>query len=655
MNHQGFIQSILMASLSCLPFSIAADQNNGMSELEEVIVSATRWQTDGNPTAANILVIDREAIERSKARRLSEILRGQGGIQIQDLFGDGSRAVVDMRGFGINAGANTLILLDGRRLNNSDGTGPRLNTIFLKDVERIEIIEGAGTVLFGDQAVGGVVNIVTRIPEEFTASATAGYGSYDSFTGGAQLANRLDNGFGYRVSVEYDESEGFRDNSDSEYLNGFLNLSREFTRGAVFAEYQGTREEIGVPGPLFADELAESRTQTTRPMDFNDSDYSVYRVGGHVDLGANWELGGEYTWRDDDVSGALTAFGTVYDLSQSRKVQTFNPRIRGTLPVSHGDMTLTAGADFENYDYELVSVLGTQDTSQDVHSYYALASVPLGSAFSVTGGLRYASQETELVDGFRFFPGDKTEDDQTAFSLGLSYHPDAAWRFDLRFEEVYRFPLVDEETNVFGTPDTLETQTGESWELGVGWTTAAWSASLTTYLLDLEDEIIYDSSAFTNINLDPTERKGAILELEWLASDRLDLKAQYSYTDAEFSKGAHAGNRIPLVAESQWRLSGNLALSQAWNAFAEAVFVGDRVAGNDFAGDFPELDGYEVVNLALGYDVGRYQFSARINNLLDEEYSDSAAVGLNADFLNEVGYYPAPDRNVFLTMGFAFR
>ena len=624
-------------------------------ELDDLLVTATRWETEDNPTAANIRVITRQDIERSGARNLSEVLRGQGGVQIQDLFGDGSRTVVDMRGFGLNGGANTLILVDGRRLNNSDASAPRLNTIFLEDVERIEIVRGAGTVLYGDQAVGGVINIITRTTRTQTVATAGGGGSYDSWNAGVRIADRLENGFAYRVSAEYDKSDGYRDNNDSQYLNGFVNLSWETSWGKLFAEYQGTDEDLGIPGTLFADELAVSRTQTTKPGDFNDSSADIFRVGGHAAFGEGWKIGGEYTYRDEETDGALTSFGAIYPLAQDRVVQSFNPRIRGSFAVGAGKFSLVAGADFDNYDYTLESPFGIQDTDQDVHSYYAIATMPLAPEFSVTAGLRYASQETDLVDGFRFFPGDKTEDDQTAFSIGAVYAPSDSWRLDFRFEEVYRFPLVDEETNVFGTPDTLETQTGESWELGLGWLESGWEGRLVAYLLELENEIVYDSKAFMNINLDPTRRKGLIAELGWDVSERLSLDAQYTWTDAEFSVGPYDGHEVPLVAENQLRLSANYAITGQWNLYGEFFTVGDRVAGNDFLGTFPELDGYELVNLHLHYDSGRFEVSARVNNLLDEEYSDSAAVGLNAFFIDEVGYYPAPERNFFVSLGFAIR
>ena len=118
-----------------------------------------------------------------------------------------------MRGFGSTGSANTLILIDGRRINNTDLASPSLNNIFIKDIERIEITQGSFAVLYGDQAVGGVVNIITRRPTEFEAGAELGYGSYDFQSQLAHVSHRFENGTGIRASAERKRTDGYRDNN----------------------------------------------------------------------------------------------------------------------------------------------------------------------------------------------------------------------------------------------------------------------------------------------------------------------------------------------------------------------------------------------------------------------------------------------------------
>lgn len=623
-------------------------------EADPMVVSATRWETNGIPTASDIHVITREQIVRSGADTLIEVLKGQGGLQVQDLFGNGSRATVDMRGFGSTGGANTLILIDGRRINHTDLATPNLGFIFLKDVERIEITRGTATVLFGDQAVGGVINIITRRADELELAAGYSFGSFDLRAEKLYAANRLANGLGIRASAERRRTDGFRNNNKQDIRNGFVNLSYEHARGRIFAEIQRTDEDLRIPGPLFANELAVSRKQSTRPADFNETLSDVIRLGGEWSITPVWDIAADYSLRNDDIDGALTAFGAITPFSQKRLARSFNPRLRGRWPLNNGIMTLVAGADVEETDYSLVSPLGTQDTSQAVQSLYALVTVPLSPAIAVTGGIRKAWQETSLIDFFRFFPGDKLEDNQTAGTIGITVTPVENWRLFFKREDNYRFPLVDEETSVFGSPDTLKTQTGISYEFGLEWHNLWLNQTITAYRLDLEDEIIFNSVTFQNINLPPTRRKGIIYNLSASPVNNLDINAQYTYTHAEFDAGTFAGNRIPLVAKHQLQVSASYRFLSYWQLYAETFLISDRVAGNDFADTFPDLPGYGVTNFNLRFEKTHFTVTVQLNNIFNKEYSDSAAVGLNAFFVNEVGFFPAPERNFMVTAGMRF-
>ncbi len=280
---------------------------------EPIIVSATRWETSGIPTSSSIKIITRDQIIDSGAKNVTEILQGQGGVQISDLFGDGSRSIIDMRGFGSTGSANTLILIDGRRINNTDFASPRLNNIFVKDIERIEITQGSSAVLYGDQAVGGVVNIITRRPTEFDAGIELGYGSYDYQSQTGHISHKFDNGTGIRASAERKRADGYRDNNKTSYDNGFINLSYEGDRSWIFGEYQRTDEDLGLPGALTEAQLDVSREQTLFPLDFNDSTNEVTRIGGAFSITPNWDFAAEYTYSKDDVNGVLTGLSLTQD------------------------------------------------------------------------------------------------------------------------------------------------------------------------------------------------------------------------------------------------------------------------------------------------------------------------------------------------------
>ncbi len=281
--------------LSTFLFASTALAEDIPSVEDPIIVSATRWETSGIPTSSSIKIITRDQIIESGAKNVTEVLQGQGGLQITDLFGDGSRSIIDMRGFGSSGSANTLILIDGRRINNTDLASPSLNNVFIKDIERIEITQGSSAVLYGDQAVGGVVNIITRRPTEFDAEIELGYGSYDYQSQIGHISHKFENGTGVRASAERKRTDGYRVNNKTSYDNGFINLSYEGDKSWIFAEYQRTDEYLGLPGALTEAQLDISRKQTLFPRDFNDSTNEVTRIGGAFSITPNWDFATEYT------------------------------------------------------------------------------------------------------------------------------------------------------------------------------------------------------------------------------------------------------------------------------------------------------------------------------------------------------------------------
>ena len=132
-------------------------------KISPMIVTGTRIES-GIP-GASVSIISKEDIENAPTTDLSTLLGQQSGVQMRDLFGgiNGVQATVDVRGFGTVGTQNSLILIDGRRLNDIDLAAVDFGKIPLDSIERIEVIKGnAGSVLYGDGAVGGVINIITK-------------------------------------------------------------------------------------------------------------------------------------------------------------------------------------------------------------------------------------------------------------------------------------------------------------------------------------------------------------------------------------------------------------------------------------------------------------------------------------------------------------
>ena len=658
-----FIPFAAAAIAACFALPVQAEVVPVAKEIPAVVVSATRTEQSTLTTPASITVISRQQIEDSGSRHIVEVLRGQGGVQINDLYGDGSRATVGMRGFAESAGSNTLVLVDGRRLNNPDIASPDLNSIALDDVERIEIVQGSAGVLFGDQAVGGVINIITRKPGALRHSLKVSAGSYNTVMFHGMTSQAMDNGVNYRVSIDARESDNYRQHNESSYLNGFAKLGYDYSSGSVFAELQYVDDELNTPGALFADEVAADRTQVNPSFasDFSDAETSIGRIGLIQEMSSNWSFEGEVTNRKTDGVFRISFAGgppSTDNYTQDRTITEITPRFIGFIPALNNTM-LTLGADAVDSDYRLSTTLGDQANDQSQRSIYAQAVIPATSLLDVTLGVRYARVENELSDGFTFV-NENIEDDVTVATFGMAYQARDDWRVLVRIDQNYRFAKVDEYTNAqpFPAPPStviLKTQEGLSLETGVEWVHGSNSAKFMVYQLDLDNELAFDPVNFININLDETRRSGFIASGRWQNSKRMGLGASYTYTDAEVLSGAFTGKEIPFVAKHSALLSTDYVISGAWQVYAELVAISDRVFSGDFDNVLGKLPGYGVVNLKAEYQINDFTFSGRINNLLNKQYSDVGQLGFNPFPAASEAYYTSPEINFLLTAAWNFR
>jgi len=645
---------------------VQADVESVANEIPAVVVSAARTEQSTLTTPASITVISRQQIEDSGSRHIVEVLRGQGGVQINDLYGDGSRASVGMRGFAESAGSNTLVLVDGRRLNNPDISSPDLNSIAIADVERIEIVQGSAGVLFGDQAVGGVINIITRKPGVIRHSLELSAGSYNTVMFHGMTSQAMDNGVNYRVSIDARESDNYRQHNESSYLNGFGKLGYDYNTGSVFAELQYIDDELNTPGTLFADEVETDRRQVNPDFatDFSDATTQVGRLGLVQEITGNWSFEGELTRRDTEgVFRLSSVFGAeTENATQDRVIEEFTPRFIGFVPALNNTM-LTIGGDAVESDYQLYSRFGGQLNDQSQRSIYVQAVVPATGSLDVTLGLRYASVENSIRDSgtFALYPsGVQVNDDVTVGTLGLAIKANKKVRVLLRADQNYRFAKVDEFLQPAYTPTfspiLLDTQKGLSLETGVEWTQGSNSAKFIIYRLNLENEITFDPVNFANINLDDTERTGIITSGYWKTTKRLGISASYTYTDAEVSSGAFAGKDIPFVAKHSALLATDYAISSAWQLYGELVAISDRVFSGDFDNVLGKLPGYGVVNIKAEYNIDDFTFSGRLNNVLNKQYSDVGQLGTDpVSFLPREAFFPSPEINFLLTAAWNFR
>ncbi|MDZ7736001.1 MAG: TonB-dependent receptor [Gammaproteobacteria bacterium] len=621
-------------------------------------VTATRSENPGNVSGSYDVITSKE-IDDSGATNIVDVLRTRGGIQILDFFGiGGAGATISMRGFGENAGASTLVMVDGRRLNNNDLGTPDLSTVALKDIERIEILRGSAGALYGDQAVGGVINIITRKPGEFRFLAKGEYGSYDRAGASASVSQRLANGLGYRFSAEKRDSDNYRDNNAQDYENVFGMLDFAYTTGRVFAEYQHINEDLETPGALTQAQLQSDRRQAANPGDFVDTDTDNFRLGIEQDLLADWGLRMEFARRFSESDSILSVGGVPFPNTTKRDIREFTPRLTGAVPLPTGDANITAGVDIFRTDFRLVSPFGITDSEQSRDSVYVQTVVPLFPNLDMTAGYRHARVESDIVNTAAFPAVDDTfKDNVNAFNIGLNWSLSPEVRAFVRFDRNYRFILADEFSVDFsGNLVPEDNQTGRSFEAGFDWQGNRGGIAVTAYRLLLENEIVFNplGGPFgfgANENIGDTGRTGFIVDANFQPIRDLTLNASFSYVDADIESGSLAGGTVPLVAEETATVSANYNFPYGVDAYLEVHGTGERAAATDYFNNGETLPGYVLLNGSLSYSKGPFRLALRGNNLLDKEYSTFASF---SSFSGVTSFFPAPERNFMLTATYTY-
>ena len=646
---------LVTSSISLPVYSVTKEA----SKIPAVVVSAARTEQSALTTPASISVITRQQIEESGARHVVDVLRGQGGVRVSDLFGDGSRASVGMRGFSVTASSNTLVLVDGRRLNNIDISSPDLNSISLKDVERIEIVQGSAGVLFGDQAVGGVINIITNGSRGQVGSVEVSAGSYDAVGIRAVYGDNVTKNIHYRVSAEYRESDNYRrENNKVEYTNLFAKTAYDYNEGNIFAEVQHIKENLRTPGALLQSELDSDRRQTVVDFlgDFTDSETDVVRLGVAHNVNENMSFEAETTYRDVERKIQQSFRGFAANTSSLLKSKQFEltPRFIAVYPIENGEIQVTAGIDFIDTDYE--SEITSSMDEQKMLAEYVQVVVPLQKELHLTAGFRHAEVEDDVTSSFT---NGKQDTDVNVAELGLTYNVNNNVKLFGRLDQNFRFAKVDELTYV-SPGSQLKAQTGDSVEAGIEYSNNDLSSKLVVYKLSLEDEIAFDPSATqpvgaffagANVNFDPTTHQGVILESQYKIGRMVKLSGNYTYTDATFDSGVFSGKAISGVPENSARLDINYAINNSistkLNANLGAIYIGSHFLSGDNANTQDKVSGYTVLDLNLAYSYMTWKFNLKVNNLTNRKYVENA---------NSFGSkFPSPERNFLLTAAWNFR
>lgn len=609
--------------------------SNSTATLEEVVITASRSEQTTGINTAFIDVINEDDIKASGAQTVLDALRRSAIIQVVDSSGSGSSPTIGMRGFGSNGSQNTLILIDGRRLNNeTDLSNVNLRNLSINNVARIEIVNGSAGALYGAGAVGGIINIITKRANGNELDLSVSRGSYDAEKYRAR-ASAQQNQWSVVVVGDKELSDGYRDNNDLNSAFGQVRLAFDGKRLSAYAETSKLDQKANLPGSLSAAQTRQNRRQTNTPNDFSNIDATRLSVGGSVALNDQWLLSLDTSTRKDDLVSEFSGF----QFAQNRDQVTLSPKLQGSFNMLKRKQNIIIGQDIERGRYEAFGSVGKPKANS---SYVQLTS-SITDRVDLVNGYRYGKH----VNNISFTP--KVSDSVSAGSIGLFWKATERTNAWLRADQNFRFATIDEHTFT-AAGNTLDTQTGESFELGIEHRINQHKLKAQIYQLDLKNEITFDPSIGffgANINLDPTRRRGISLSANSTLTERLDAQLQVGLVDGKFTAGSFDGQRIPHVPKTSITGTLNYRPLEQINLAIESLYTGSKFADSDF-NNTSKVKAVLVHNLTVTQKWKDFSASVRVNNVLDKRYNDYTVL----NFLGEPALYPAAERNALLTVSY---
>lgn len=635
------------------PLTIASE--NSESDDNKVIITASRFKEEVARLPTSITVVSKEDIERSNATQLVQLLRNVAGIQLSSA---GGKTIVSMRGISAEQASNNLLIqVDGRRLNYTDIAAPDLESILVSDIERIEIIRGAASSLYGDQAVAGVINIITRSGSSKESNANLIVGNFGTLQGNVNLSHELSSEWSMLFSANYLETDNYRDHNEREQQQLALKFNYLTEYSDWLFELSRNDEDLQTPGALLEADLSQpTQSRPEFANDYVDTKQDVLRIFGQETIDANWQYALDVNYLESDIESinSFLNFPTTTVNTTDREQWSVYPRIKGQFITDSGSIDWTSGIDYDHAEYDF-SLLG-RSNEQVIKSLYSQLLVPLSVHTDMELAWRYARVEDDLVDLMVYPQGIKLKNSAHAYDIGFTRQLSENTKGYLRYSQNYRFAKVDEQAytpeNVFG----LEPQTGDSIELGWELSLDDGFFSVSAYQLELDNEIFFDPGATpppgaffpgANVNGGHSERLGLMLDYEVELNPLLQAGVNYHYVDADIKQRGSAADKSTAPGVSKHTVNAwfDYQLNASANWYFEANYRGDRYQEGDLSNSFPQVESYVLLNSAINWRWQQFTLGLRVDNLLDEEYIDYAQFN---------GYYPAAGRYGYVKLSYSF-
>ena len=656
---QQFSNKAVVALICGVVASFNAAAQNSPST---VIVSGSRFQENLNEVPANVKVITRDEIANSSSNNIPEVLSQIGGLNVKSSSGNPLNldATIDMGGYGASANSNTLVLVDGQRLNPIDSGTINWESIPIDSIERIEILQGGASVQYGNGAVGGVINIITNGGAKNLNQASVTYGSYNTIIGNAILRNKI-NDTTIQLTANSSNTGGWRQNSaanaysfdgkvtqslggiDQVYADIFFNHSNSQTPGAVLGQ---------------AGRGNSQSARTTFIGSTITTDNSGMRAGfiKAIDDRLTFDIDGTYS--NKNTSSNIPAF-PYYVLYPNWQLAVA-PKIK----ANFGDWGSTViGYDFNQASQSSSSgaAFGNTSLQQNVsilnQSAYLVSRIPVKAidGLEASGGFRHQAQNAranDLSSGSTISANQKYS--ANAGDVAFNYNYQAGQKIFLKWDQSYRFPNTDEfwgfDPNTY-TPvfnGILKPQISQTYSAGGDWNLRQAHLSALVFQSITQNEIRYDPSSGSNINTAGNiNRTGFLFDSSSNITKNLTIAGGGKIQRSTYTTGSISGVGVGLAPDLLLNARAQYIFNSSWSAGAVVNYVGNQNYDADpsITNSLAKIPSYVAADVYASYRVKSWDTKFMIKNIGGNSYATTGGYNSSSGYY----YYPTTPTTYFVT------
>jgi vitamin B12 transporter len=586
------------------------------TNVQDIVVSATRIATPIHEVASSITVIDRQAIEDHQSQTVPELLRTAiPGLDVNQAGGPAGSVSISLRG---SKPEQVLVLLDGVEINDpiTPGRAFEWAQLSVADIEQVEVLRGPQSTLYGSDAIGGVINIITRKGSgEPQVSLMAEGGSYGSFTESADVRGGTER-VNYSAGIQHYETDGIsaadEDNGNPE-KDGYENSTLSTRLGWT-------------PTPDHALDFIVRYSEVTQeyddfysgvPVDANSEGESENLIArtqfGLKTFDDQWNQKIGFSWVEYDRDDRTEISQSEFD-SESQQIDWQND-------LSFVEWnTITFGVDYQKesgsstYESDLWTETFNEENASMVGVYLQDVIKPTAS-FLTALGVRYDDH-------------DQAGSEVTYRVAPLVTLASSGTRLKGSLGTGFKAPSLFQLYSVYGSPD-LEPETSVGWDAGVeqDLVDGRMTVGVTYFENQWENMIDYDYATYTYGNIAEAMSRGVENFMVFRPNGQTDIRAAYTYTDTENEATGESLLRRP---RNKAGLDVTYSGIPDWRITAGLQYVGVR-KDQDFAttpASPVDLDDYTLLNLSAAYDLNEHwEIFGRVNNLFDTEYQEVLGYG----------------------------